>query len=183
MWTLKMVLDFEKIVFFYNEHFGFRFRLLFHGSENLLYMNGSFICGLSMFTYQYNILKPYCVPFPNKSAGEIIIDTYDDNDCDKSFFFGYFCLIIITCHYIQYRSCSIIYLRYSRYKCYENRRKFPCLNLSSLVMTFPFTIIGFEQNKPLPLHSMLFYRLFAPNAHLTDSVSLVQLRNYEILLL
>lgn len=83
-----MVLDFEKIVFFYNEHFGFRFRLLFHGSENLLYMNGSFICGLSMFTYQYNILKPYCVPFPNKSAGEIIIDTYDDNDCDKSFFLG-----------------------------------------------------------------------------------------------
>lgn len=45
----------EKIVFFYNEHFGFSFRLLFHGSENMLYMN-AVSCWLSS-PKRYKYLK------------------------------------------------------------------------------------------------------------------------------
>lgn len=35
----------EKIVFFYNEHFGFRFRLLFHGSEDFVVYECYFYAG------------------------------------------------------------------------------------------------------------------------------------------
>lgn len=67
--------------------------------------------------------------------------------------FGYFCLIIITCHYFEMPKLSTLYLptptKYTNIIKVET--EFSLSESHSLVMTFPFTIIGFEQNKPLPL--------------------------------